>query len=148
MKAPPRIKPAPEALTAFATSTICSRLSTEQGPAMTWKCPPPIFLPQTSMTVSSGWNLRLAFLYGSWMRLTSATESIDLMSSVSSREVSPMRPRMVSCTPRISCTWKFICSKWLTISLTFCGAVPFFKIIIIRTNPFFFLFLCCGKAAR
>lgn len=37
-------------------------LSMLQGPAMTAKLPPPIFTPSTSMTLSSGWNLRLAFL--------------------------------------------------------------------------------------
>lgn len=41
---------------------ICASLSTEQGPAITEKFPPPILAFPTETTVSSGWNLRLAFL--------------------------------------------------------------------------------------
>ena len=62
LKAPPRSRAAPERFTSLATSTICSSDSTEQGPAMTEKLPPPIRALPTSTTVSSGWNLRLAFL--------------------------------------------------------------------------------------
>ena len=57
-----KLAAAPLAFTAWATPTICASLSTEQGPAMTAKLPPPTFTPLTSTTVSSGWNLRLAFL--------------------------------------------------------------------------------------
>ena len=62
MKAPPRSTQAPAPFTAWATSVICSALSTEQGPAIMQKCPPPSLRPLTSTTVSSGWNFRLAFL--------------------------------------------------------------------------------------
>ena len=62
MKAPPRSRLAPDAFTSSATSMICASLSTEQGPAMTAKFPPPIFTSPTRTTVSSGWNLRLARL--------------------------------------------------------------------------------------
>ena len=46
-------------------SSTCSSLSTEQGPAIIAKWPPPILMPPTSTIVLSAWNLRLAFLYGS-----------------------------------------------------------------------------------
>ena len=65
LNAPPRSMCAPEALTDLATDVIWLGVSTEQGPAIIMKCPPPIFAPPTSTTVSSAWNLRLAFLYGS-----------------------------------------------------------------------------------
>ena len=62
LNAPPRSSTAPEAFTSPATSMICASLSTEQGPAMTEKFPPPILALPICTTVSSGWNLRLAFL--------------------------------------------------------------------------------------
>ena len=58
MNAPPRRIVAPAALTASAVSKSCSRLSTEQGPAMTVSDPSPIAASSTRMTVSSGWNSR------------------------------------------------------------------------------------------
>ena len=48
--------------TSMAIAVICSSLSTEQGPAITSKLPPPMELPRTVITVSSGWNLRPASL--------------------------------------------------------------------------------------
>jgi len=66
LNAPPRRSPAPAAFTREATKVICSSDSTEHGPAMIWKFPPPIKRPAPqSTTVSSSWNLRFAFLYGS-----------------------------------------------------------------------------------
>ena len=62
LKAPPRSSPAPLFITSVATSVICSLVSIEHGPAMTWKLPPPIFLPATSITVSSGCIFLFAFL--------------------------------------------------------------------------------------
>ncbi len=63
LNAPPRSRAAPACFTSRATSTICPSLSTEQGPAMTVNRPaPPMGTPDTSATVSSGWNLRFAFL--------------------------------------------------------------------------------------
>ena len=53
---------APLAFTALAMATTCSSLSTEQGPAMMVRLPPPIQVSRTGITVSSGWNFRLAFL--------------------------------------------------------------------------------------
>ncbi len=63
LNAPPRRKAAPDFFTLSATPQICSSLSTEQGPAIRASAPPPIFCPPGRViTVSSGWNLRLAFL--------------------------------------------------------------------------------------
>ena len=45
---------APEDCTSLATSMICSSLSTEQGPAMTAKLPPPTQAEPTFTAVSSG----------------------------------------------------------------------------------------------
>ena len=56
---------APEAFAAFAISRTWSTDSTEQGPAIIPRCPPPTFVPFTSTIVGSGWNNLLAFLYGS-----------------------------------------------------------------------------------
>lgn len=45
MKAPPRRTCAPGGLYTLATEMICSSFSTEQGPAITRKWPPPILAP-------------------------------------------------------------------------------------------------------
>ncbi len=90
---------APAFLTARAMGSRPSP-STEQGPAMTWKLPPPILTPwPQSTTVSSGWNLRLAFLKGSETRLTWSMMSIDSSRNGSMRVVSPMMPTIVSFSP-------------------------------------------------
>ena len=104
LKAPPRRTVAPDALTAFAMPTICSSDSTEQGPAISVRFPPPIVTSPTFTTVSSGWNLRFAFLYGSCTRLTSSTMSSDAIRSISSDEVSPISPRIVCLEPTVGCT--------------------------------------------
>ena len=54
MNAPPRSSVAPAALTALATVTICSSLSTEQGPAIIWNKPCPMVTPPQSTIVSCG----------------------------------------------------------------------------------------------
>ena len=106
MKAPPRSIPAPLAFTDLATEMICSRFSTEQGPAMIWKWSPPMGTPPQSTTESSSWNLRLALLKGSWMRLTPSTMSSEAIRSMSTRLVSPIRPMMVWCWPLEMCRSK------------------------------------------
>ena len=73
LNAPPLKKFAPDAFTAFATSTICFSLSTEQGPAIIPKYFPPTLLPFTSTIVSAGWNNLFAFLYGSVTFITFST---------------------------------------------------------------------------
>ena len=62
MNAPPRSIAAPASFAAAAMPTICSRDSTEHGPAHITTRGPPIATPRTFTTVSSGWNLRFARL--------------------------------------------------------------------------------------
>ena len=59
--------------------------------------------PPKSITVSAGWNLRLAFLKGSETRWTRWTTSIDSSRNGSILVVSPTRPMTVSLEPRL--TW-------------------------------------------
>ena len=63
------------ALTAEAMPHTCSRLSTEQGPAITAKPPPPMLTLPTDMTLSSGWESLPASLYGAVTALTDSTKS-------------------------------------------------------------------------
>ena len=104
LNAPPRSSCAPAALTAFATYTICSSDSTEHGPAIIAKCPPPNFASPTETTVSSGWNLRLQHLKGSETRLTESTISRLSSKDISIRLVSPTRPSTVWYSPSEGCT--------------------------------------------
>ena len=93
------VLPLCDELTARATATICSSDSTEQGPAIMAKWPPPILASPTVTTVSAGWNLRLQHLKVSDTRLTESTISREPTRSVSIFEVSPMRPRTVWNSP-------------------------------------------------
>ena len=77
------------------TEIICSRDSTEQGPAIIAKFPPPIFIPPMSITVSSGWNFLLHCLNGSLTFLTFSTMSRLAIRSISMFDVSPIRPKTV-----------------------------------------------------
>ena len=53
----------PAALTKRAISAVWASLSMEQGPPITTMGSlPPILTPETSTTVSAGWNTRLASL--------------------------------------------------------------------------------------
>ena len=103
LKAPPRRRLAPDSLAAFATSSTCSKDSTEQGPAISPRCPPPIFTPDTSITESSGWNARLASLYGSWTCMTLSTLLSTSNRRGSIRVVSPIQPMIVISVPRTTC---------------------------------------------
>ncbi len=110
LKAPPRRNLAPDFFTLRAISHICPSLSTEHGPAMSVSPPPPIFCPPGRVTtVSSGWNLRLAFLYGSCTRLTLSTKSCAATRSVSMAEVSPISPNTVLCVPTHLLTFTLYC---------------------------------------
>ena len=76
LNAPPLKNVAPDAFTLFAISTIWVSLSTEHGPAIMCRLPPPIVISSLILIfVSSGWNFLLAFLYGSWTLLTFSTMS-------------------------------------------------------------------------
>ena len=137
LKAPPRSILAPAAFTDRATSKICSSDSTEQGPAITWKYPPPSFCSPISITVSSGWNLRLAFLYGSDTRFTSSTNSLERINPISTLLVSPTKPKMVVIEPTMgfTCTLALLSIHW-EICCTCSALAPCFKIIIISTDSF------------
>src|SRR5690606_39148545 len=62
--APPRSTCPPEPLTIAAASSVCSRLSTPQGPAATTKRPLPVFTPPIITNESSCLNSREASLNG------------------------------------------------------------------------------------
>jgi hypothetical protein len=64
LNAPPRSIVAPAAATTRAVSSVCSRYSTEQGPAMSPNASSPICRPLTSITVGSGTSSRATSLYG------------------------------------------------------------------------------------
>ena len=136
MKAPPRRSLAPEALTAWATWRICSRLSTEQGPAINWKLPPPIRMSSRMVTtVSSGWNFRLALLKGSEIRLTDSTMSSASRSSVSILVVSPTSPRTVWYLPREMWISRPCCSNQpVRLSICCCVVPALSTAIIIVTS--------------
>ena len=70
LNAPPRMIRAPAALTAWAVSSTCSRLSTEQGPAMTTSSLPPISTSPTLTMVSVGLKSRLACFHDFVIRAT------------------------------------------------------------------------------
>ena len=103
LNAPPRRSVAPAAFTAFAMAITCSSLSTLHGPAITWKFPAPTFGPPQSTTESSGWNLRFASLYGSWMRWTVSTTLSAWTRPMSRRATSPTHPMIVSDSPALTC---------------------------------------------
>ena len=65
LKAPPLKSPAPEFFTSFATSVICSFVSIEHGPAITWKFPPPIFTPLHQQLYRLDGIFCWLYLYGS-----------------------------------------------------------------------------------
>ena len=146
MKAPPRSREAPEAFTDWATSMICSRLSTEQGPAMTVNPPPPMTASPMRTALSSGWNFRLAFLYGSWTRITRSTSWWMVSLSWSIWEVSPTRPRMEQPTPLVMLTrtsgWS-VSSWWARAWMVSCVAEGFITITIRCSS--FLLVSAAGK---
>ena len=100
--------------------------------------PPPMTDPfPRSITVSSGWNLRLAFLYGSCTRLTLCTISWAAMDSMSTAEVSPSRPSTVECSPYQALTFTlFSFSRSAEKSSTCRGVTPGLSTMIIRFGPF------------
>ena len=103
LKAPPRRMVAPAAATASAVRISCSRLSTEQGPAMTDSEPPPIDVPATATTVSAGWKSREASLKGLLMGVTVSTPANAArrpMTCSLRRPTSPTTPMTTRCSPR------------------------------------------------
>ena len=78
LNAPPRSIVAPAAATTRAVSSVCSRYSTEQGPAISPKAESPICRPLTSITVGSGTSSRATSLYGFRIGTTWSTPGIAL----------------------------------------------------------------------
>ena len=87
-------------------------------------------------TVSSGWNLRLAALYGSDTRLTSSTMSLARTASTSTLEVSPMMPTMVIWVPVLQWQDKPMDSMPPISSSTLCRSASGFNTIIIQMPSF------------
>ena len=136
LNAPPRRKVAPAAFTSSATPMIWLSVSTEHGPAISPKAPPPMAAGPAWMTVSSGWNLRLTALKGSDTRVTASTMSREAIMSISTVLVSPIRPRTVWNLP--SETWTprpWALSQWMRCSVR-SGEAPGFKIAIMWIIPF------------
>ena len=132
LNAPPRSSEAPAACTRRATSVICSSLSTLHGPAITAKYPPPILCPPTSTMVSSGWNLRLAFLYGSDTRRQVLTTGFASTQLSLKDLVSPIRPRMCVSLPIESLIVKPMPRSSRQNASTAAGAAWSFKTMIIK----------------
>ena len=104
--APPRRIFPPASSTSLAMRQTCSFPSTEQGPPiMTIGSCPPILIPPMSIIVSSGWNMRLASLYGADTLCTFSTHSLARMSRSSRDAVSPTRPHTLKSSPSISCVY-------------------------------------------
>ena len=73
LKAPPRSMVTPASLTTRAVSSVCSRVSTVHGPAISPKYSWPIRWPSTSITVPSGANSRETSRYGFTIGTTCST---------------------------------------------------------------------------
>ena len=136
LKTPPRKACAPAARTARAVSSICSRLSTEQGPAMIAISSPPTLNPSSGKIEFLGWNCLEASLYGSEIRMTLSTPSSTSNTAVSTRWVSPIAPITVWSSPIERCgvnPFSRICS--ITCS-TSTWVEPGFMMIIIMFFSF------------
>ena len=95
----------------------------------------PTFTPLTSMMESSGWNIRLARLKGSWTRMALSTHSFTMKSSGSNMLVSPTMPRTSWFSPMLSWMVKPLCSRlFLSFSDASLGA-PFFITMIMLFPP-------------
>ena len=93
--------------------------------------PPTVTPPPRSMTESSGWNFRLAFLKGSLMRITRSTPGSWDSFSPSRRLVSPSAPRMVVSLPLDTMTFTPPASM-ARMASSICSAVKSgFKMITI-----------------
>ena len=150
MKAPPRSTAAPLFLTSQAMVSTCSSDSTEQGPAIMLKAPPPKAARVFGMriTVSSGWNFRFAFLKGSEIRVTPSTNSSPRIRSMSIRVVSPTRPIIVWNSPSERCVrTPWLSSHWIRCSCS-SARMPFFSEIIMFLVSSRKLFVSAFSACR
>ena len=103
---------------------------------MTANAPPPTFTPEQSMIESSGWNLRLAALYGSWMRCTDSTTSSASRRPMSRCATSPTQPMIVCTDPALTCGSMFLDTRSV-FRFSTCAASAFFFSMITIAYPFF-----------
>ncbi len=100
LNAPPRRIVAPAARTARAVARVCSRDSTEHGPAMIASgAPAPTGTGPMFTTVSSGITSRDASLNGRLTGTTSATPGRDSTASAAARDVDPNVPIAIRSAP-------------------------------------------------
>ncbi len=103
-QAPPRSTVAPAAFTARAASRICSRDSTEHGPAITTMRGPPSTTPSPrSMRVSSPLTSRETSFHGCETRMVSATPGKPSKRTGSSGPLLPVMPMATRSAPGMGC---------------------------------------------
>src|SRR5438094_793364 len=133
--APPRSTVAPASATARAIVNTCSSPSTEHGPAMIASCDPPIATRPTVITVSWGWNARLASLNGRASRLTDSTAG---QASTSFQSTAPGSPTAATRT-RPSCSVRCTASPAMrsreTTLATPASGVPGFRTTSMGSPP-------------
>ena len=137
--APPRSIATPASLTTRATSSVCSRLSTVQGPAIRPKCSPPTLRSSTSTTVRSPLrNCAEASLYGFRIGTRWSTPGAPSSPSEATRSRSPIAPITVSNSPLEICAEQPTCSiRSTTWPISASVASSFITIIICLSlsNP-------------
>src|SRR5262245_12687992 len=126
--APPRSTVAPAAATARAIVNTCSSPSTEHGPAMIASCGPPIATLPTEMTVSWGWNARLASLNGRTSLLTDSTPGQRSTSFQSTAVVSPTAATRVRPSCSVRCTASPAMRSRVSTLAALASGVPGFRI--------------------
>src|SRR4051812_27036619 len=106
LNAPPRSIAAPPACTARATPSVCSRVSTVHGPAISVKvAPPPTVRPAMSKVDGSWWLSSLeASLYGREIGTTRSTPLMPSSPSSATPAGSPIAPIAVVSSPGITTT--------------------------------------------
>ena len=100
LNAPPRSIVAPASATARAVASVCSRLSTLHGPAISPKYVSPTRRPSTSITVGSAASSRATSRYGLTIGTTCSTPGYPSTGSVASSSRSPIAPITVAARPR------------------------------------------------
>src|SRR5215210_3761200 len=136
LNAPPRSMAAPAALTARATSSVCSRDSTVHGPAIRQKVrPPPTRRPATSSVVGSWWLSSLeASLYGREIGTTRSTPLMPSSPSSATPSGSPMAPMAVVSSPGITTTCTPVVARRSRTASTSASPAPGVMTIITRRD--------------
>ena len=135
LNAPPRSIPAPQSFTAFAASNICASLSTEQGPAITAKLPPPKVVFAILTIVSFSQKVLDASLYGSVILFTSETNGKAAMLSASNFDVSPITATTVLSSPFTICALRPLSERREASDFSSSAVADFFSVIIIFLPP-------------